>query len=654
MRIKSVSIKNLRSIKEAIVHFDGYTCLVGANGAGKSTVLCALNIFFRETENASTNLQSLSIEDFHLRNAEEPIEITVTFTDLSAEAQEDFKSYFRQGQLIVSAVATFNAATGRAEVRQFGQRLGMNEFKDFFRRQADGAKSEELKKIYSDLQIQFPDLPKPGSVAVMAEALNTYEAALPERCELIPSEDQFYGVSKGQNRLQKYLQWVYVPAVKDAVSEQTENKTTALGKLLARTVRSKVNFTDAVAALLAEVKAKYQNILDESQGALDNVSSALQNRLIQWAHPEASLKVTWQQDPARSIKVEEPFAKIVAGEGDFEGEIARFGHGFQRSYLLALLQELASLEDEGSPRLILGCEEPELYQHPPQARHLASILKSLGETNAQVMVSTHSPLFISGENFENVRMIRRDPVAKRSNVKSLSVAAVAQTYAAVSGEPIAQMAASMAKINQCLQPFLNEMFFTQRLVLVEGLEDIAYIHAWLALTDRMSDFRKSGCHLVPTHAKSEMVRPVIIAHGLDIPVFAIFDGDNDKINQAKKRVLHERDNRALLRLLGGDDTQLFPNQVMWGERYAMWPTDLGSVVSAELLNTLGDQTYLQTVNEAHQQFGHEDNLKKNTMLINAKLAIAWDAGGRSASLDTLCDHLLMFGGIGKRDIARAA
>ena len=75
----------------------------------------------------------------------------------------------------------------------------------------------------------------------MTKALREYEAARSDECELIPSEDQFYGFSKGANRLAK-LQWVYVPAVKDATSEQVEARNSALGKLLARTVRSKTNF----------------------------------------------------------------------------------------------------------------------------------------------------------------------------------------------------------------------------------------------------------------------------------------------------------------------------------------------------------------------------------------------------------------------------
>jgi predicted ATP-dependent endonuclease of OLD family len=83
MRLESVRIKNLRSFADVTVPFNDYTCLVGPNGSGKSTILCALNVFFRETENSGTDLSQLDREDFHQKNTTEPIEITVTFTDLS-------------------------------------------------------------------------------------------------------------------------------------------------------------------------------------------------------------------------------------------------------------------------------------------------------------------------------------------------------------------------------------------------------------------------------------------------------------------------------------------------------------------------------------------------------------------------------------------
>ena len=132
MKIKSVKIENLRSFKADTVPFGDYTCLVGPNGAGKSTVVCALNIFFRESDNSSTDLSNLQEEDFHNKNTAEPIRVTVTFHDLSPGAQEDFKDYFRQGELIVSAEATYDAKSKTATIKQYGQRKAMKAFAPFF------------------------------------------------------------------------------------------------------------------------------------------------------------------------------------------------------------------------------------------------------------------------------------------------------------------------------------------------------------------------------------------------------------------------------------------------------------------------------------------------------------------------------------------
>lgn len=234
MQIASVRIENLRSFADATIPLNDYTCLVGPNGSGKSTVLCALNVFFRESDNVATDLTQLVQEDFHRKNTDEPIRITITFTDLSPEAREDFADYFRQEQLVVSAIAAFDEASGKAEVKQYGQRLGMPALGPFFKALGDGKKVAELKEIYADLRKAHADLPPPGTKDAMVEALRSYEAERPDQCELIPSDDQFYGFSKGTNRLAKHVQWVYVPAVKDPTSEQVEARNSALGKLLAR------------------------------------------------------------------------------------------------------------------------------------------------------------------------------------------------------------------------------------------------------------------------------------------------------------------------------------------------------------------------------------------------------------------------------------
>jgi predicted ATP-dependent endonuclease of OLD family len=636
MRIESVRIKNLRSFTDVTVPFNKYTCLVGPNGAGKSTVLCALNVFFRETADVATNLAQLSAEDFHQRNTKEPIEITVTFVDLRPEAQVDFAEYYRQGKLVVSAVASFEESTGTAAVKQIGQRQVFTAFKEFFKALGDKQPVAELKKHFNAIRDNFPEVKAGATKDAMIEALRTYEAAHPEQCELLASEDHFYGATKGAHRLGKYIQWVYVPAVKDATTEQVEARNTALGRLLARTVRSKINFNAAIEALKATTQAEYQKLLDNTQSALDVVSKALGTRLAQWAHPEATARLEWSQNPGTSVRVDEPFAKLIAGEGHFEGELGRFGHGLQRSYLLALLQELALSDDGAAPLLILGCEEPELYQHPPQARHLASVLQHLSEGNAQVVVSTHSPLFVSGEGFEDVRLIRRDAAKKCSDVAHMSYADIAAAASAATGEPSKGVSGILAKIHQSLQPSLSEMFFTRRLILVEGLEDVAYITAYLNLMGRWDDFRSLGSHIVPVNGKSELLHPIIIAKHMKISTYVVIDSDSDKPDKSGSRIKHEKDNKALLSLLGMPNENAMPPTTVWGTGFVLWKSDIGAVVKEDV----GLTSWAGAEAEADKLYGHIGGLKKNSLHVGAKLAFAWEQGHRSQNLQQLCAKLL--------------
>ena len=636
MRIESVRIRNFRSFADVTIPLDDYTCLVGPNGCGKSTVLIALNIFFRETSNATTDLTQLVQEDFHNKDTSIPVEITVTFGDLSEDAQDDFSHYFRQGKLVVTASASFNDESGTAKVMQYGQRLGIRDFGEFFRADKEKAKVPDLTTIYVKLQQKFEGLPDPGTKDSMISALHDFEGNHPDLSELIPSEDQFYGISKGANRLEQYVQWVYVPAVKDATTEQLEARNTALGKLLERTVRARANFEDDVNGLRREMRSQYQELLDKNQHVLEDLSAALQIRLSEWAHPDATIRLEWRQDQEKSVRVEEPFAQIIAGEGDFEGELARFGHGLQRSYLLALLQELAGSDDTITPTLILGCEEPELYQHPPQVRHLASVLKTLSEGNSQILLSTHSPVFVTGEGFENVRMFRKENAGKECVVRQMTFAEIASAFSDATGKVHIRPTGILAKIHQALQPALSEMFFAPRLVLVEGLEDSAYITAYINLLEKAEEFRRIGCHIVPVGGKSELVKPVIIAKHLGISTYLVFDADADKEDKNGSRAMHEADNRALLKLVGQTDGDAMPSSTAWGTGFVMWPSDIGAVVKEDI----GAAEWTTFQAKADEEYGNIGGLRKHHLHIGTALTLAWEAGKRSDSLDRLCGEML--------------
>jgi len=643
MKIASVRIQNFRSFLDETIEFDDYTCLVGPNGSGKSTVLTALNIFFRETENASTNLVELGREDFHQYKTENPVRITVTFADLSPEATEELKGYVRQNLLVVSAVAQWNEKTQSAPVLQYGERLGIEAFRKYFEMDKAGAKSGELQEFYAkELKVKFADLPAAKTKPQMEEALRAFEAAHPELCALIPSEDQFYGVSRGANKIEKYLQWVYVPAVKDAVTEQTETKNSAIGKLLQRRVHSQLSLDGAVEGIKQEAASKYHDLLASNQSLLEQLSTSLNARFRQWAHQDASLYLQWQ-DQDKAISIAKPTAEVKAEEGLFKGDLARFGHGLQRSFIFALLEESAEHADDG-PRLILGCEEPELYQHPPQARHLAAVLQKLSTQNAEVMVCTHSPYFVSGKSFENVRLACKSPDGS-VNLKRVEFASVAKAVAAVTGGTLAKPGGMAAKIDQEMESPMNEMFFCGFRVFVEGLEDVAYVNAYLSFLGHWDEFRSLGGYIIPVQGKNHLINALAIANEFGLPYFVIFDTDgdtppDDPAKPTGRRAQHEKENKAIFALAALGSADVFPADTVMADNLAAWPTKMSDIIKAEI-----GAEHLTTAKDAvRTKYGiNVADMDKNGLFIGYTMAEAWETGHKSATLSTLCEKILQAG-----------
>ena len=635
MKIKSIRIENFRSFQDEIITLNAYSCFVGPNGAGKSNVLSALNVFFQEKTSSSTDTTKLTDEDYFGKNTDKTVRITIIFGDLSTKAQADLSHYVRQGQLVVTAEAEFDPNTGRGQVLYYGQRSAMPQFAGFFDASKRGEKAPQLTEIFAELRERFPGIENARSKDDREKALQAYEAEHPEDCKLIPSQDDFYGVNS-TGKLAPFVQWVYIPAVKDASEEGEESRNSALGKLIARAVRARTSFDDEIQDLKADTLAKYQELLDRNQAGLDEMARALEKRLATWAHAGARLEAQWLFDTNRSVVVQQPIAGIKTGEGDFRGSLARMGHGLQRSYLFALLQELADSDAPDAPTLILSCEEPELYQHPPQARHLADVFETLATGNNQIIITTHSPFFVSGDGFENVRLVRRPTPNAGSVVRALTFQSLCDRIRRALGEdPQRPSGGLVAKIHQALQPGVAEMFFSQIPILVEGLEDVSYITTQMHLSGLWSDFRRLGCHLIPVHGKNKLIQPLAIARELGLPVFVVFDADGD-IDDKNKRTQHEKDNRPLLALLGVEQDP-FPSAEIWGHNHAVWPTNLTKMVKDDF-----GADYANITEPVRLRYAQEGGLEKNALFIADWLSEAHSEEVSSPTLTKLCANIITY------------
>jgi len=640
--LESLHIENFRSCKDVLIDFDDYTCLVGTNGTGKSTVLQALNILFRYSRDTSTDLINLGKEDFYKGNISAPIVITATFGSLSNDASTELQHYVRQGKFIMKTRATWNSVEEFAEVEQLGVRMVMPHFSEYFKMFDRGEKAEELKKLYKSYREEFPTLPSVSSKGDMYQALRDFEESHEELCQAMNSTVQLYGFTKGENKLNRFLKWVYVPAVKDAASEREESRKSVIAELLERTVRTKVNFTDSLEELRKVATEHYRKIVEQQQHQLDEVSGALEEKLKKWAHPGARIQLNWDTSSDKSVSITPPNAHAKVGEGDFIGEISRMGHGMQRSFIVALLQELAMTGQEAEPTLLLGFEEPELYQHPPQARYLASILEGLSKGNAQVTLTTHSPLFISSKGFENLRMIRKRRDDGATVVTKATYEKISNRLAcALGGEPISPTS-QMAIIEQILQPSLNELFFCGLPILVEGIEDVAFLSTYMTLYDILHEFRRLGGHFIVCNGKRSMSRPLAIALELKMPHFVIFDADSDNtIAGAPKD--NQLSNGCLLKLCSKDTIDPLTTVTIWGDNVVVWGTRIGDEIRNELLADVWDSAQQQVC----QKFGYSDltsnQKKKNVMIITATLIHLYDQGKRSEQLRKVCERILEYG-----------
>lgn len=642
MRLAKLQIQNLRSFLDQTIDFDDYTCFVGPNGAGKSCILTALNVFFRNTASASTNLHTLTEEDFHHLNVRDPVQITLTFTELSAEAQEDLKAYYRQEQLVVSAKAEWDEGTRTAEVKQYGSRLVMPQLAPFFRAAEQEARVPALREIYAAIRKEIPGLPDVTTKPAMTEALRSFEEGHLDLCELVESENLFYGWSRGENRLAKHVQWVHIPAVKDAATEQEEGTKTALGQLLQRTIRAKVDFKTPLLDLERRVEEEYSRILDQQQGALRELQESIGQRLRAWTTSSAALLLEWHYDRDKSVVLNEPAARIRIGDDpDFVGEVARLGHGMQRAFLVSILQELASQQGEGAPTLLLGFEEPELYQHPPQAQHISSLLQLLGQDrgkNAQVIVTSHSPYFVSGRSFESVRVVRKNIRKKHTEIKSAAYEKIARRLADGFGAPPRSTTSILATVDQILYPSQRELFFSPVVVLVEGVEDVAFLSTHIHLTGKWEDFRQLGCHFVVSGGKSNLCKLLAIARELEIPAFVVCDADSNEKDE-KTRKEHEQHNRCILKLCAIDQASSLPQSTIWGGNLAMWASEMMDVVK----NDVGTEAWEEAEDRVRVERGLVANVsRKNTLRIAAVLEELGLRGVKVPVLEEAADRILTY------------
>lgn len=649
MNIREMRVKNFRSLRDATLSCDRLTAIVGRNGTGKSSFLRALELFYDQSAMATG-------DDFYSGDIDQDISITVTFSDLTPDALRLFSSYVDKGTLSVTRV--FSGEQGRNNGRYHGTRLRNEEFDPV--RNAGGlrAVTTAYRKLQADQPEKYGSLPPVTKGADALAALEDWENRHPQACSPALDEGQFFGFNGvGQGYLGKHTTFIRIPAVRDALSDAREARGSSMTQLMDQVVRGTLASRADVISFEAEVKARYVTLFDSSNlEELQGLESQLAATLGQYA-PNAGITLDWSQLDGPQIPM--PQAQVKLSEDGYESAVGRAGHGLQRAFILTMLQHLVATQRDESreetggeseeatsgagnadlPSLVLAIEEPELYQHPSRQRHMASVLFDLAmgsipsvARRTQVIYTTHAPLFVGLDRVDQIRLLRKrnqlptqPPV---TTVHATSLTQVAEELWSISNcEGVKYTADTLRpRMQVLLTPWMNEGFFADVVVLVEGEADRSALLAVGELEGH--DMESMGICVVPCRGKRSLDRPAVVFRELGIPTYVIWDNDKGS------RDPRPEDNRHLLRLVDAEEED-WPAGV-WGTHAAL-DGNLERVLEREI----SEETFMALLSNRGNEFGMKrDQARKNPFVLRSIIQDANAKGLRSRTLSNIVNAIV--------------
>lgn len=232
---------------------------------------------------------------------------------------------------------------------------------------------------------------------------------------------------------------------------------------------------------------------------------------------------------AQEIKLPKTSFGVRAYEGKDETEITKQGHGFQRMLLISALQLLAetSSSEENNGTLCLAIEEPELYQHPIQARTFANVLRILGENEnrgIQIMYDTHSPYFLDSQHYDQIyRVIRRHEENTTVNLYNTTEEKVDEKVTEAGFKSVKN------SIGKTICDNLASALFSNVVILVEGSSDKAILEEVAnRYFDSATEFCKYGIQIIAAGGKGNIPQLHAILNNFGIVTLAMFDNDQSK------------------------------------------------------------------------------------------------------------------------------
>jgi predicted ATP-dependent endonuclease of OLD family len=458
MKLKQITINNYRAIDNLEMSFYGYTSLIGQNNTSKSTILRAIYAFI--------NQEKMESDDWRIGYNDEPIIIGGLFNEIEdwERKMSGVAGIIQNNEIKLRAI--WNQAGGKPQYEAYIQQEQIEEWST---RITDIKKSKYIYEIMNELGITTAETFKVSSN--QEKIKQKIRERFPDKVTMLDANWTNENISIDPALKQAIPNVEIIPAVRDASDEAKTQTTTAFGKLLNSIVMPAIQKTEEYSQLMTSVENLSKKIRGKDgvvqPEEIEALAKTISNQIAEIIDVKAILDIA-TPDTEKFLGSN---AVIKLDDGT-ETSISYQGHGTQRALIFALIEALArqkaeNIQREGEEKIIrstiLLFEEPELFLHPHLMRRLKKSLQKLGALGYwQVIISTHSPFLIDViDNPKSLILLRRE----ESFVK----------LSQLQEDPFDDDSKEALRASLDFHPTVNEAFFANKVVLVEGDTEIAVL-----------------------------------------------------------------------------------------------------------------------------------------------------------------------------------
>ena len=508
MKIKTLEIKNWRSIKELKVTAQDLMIIIGQNNHGKSNLLSAILFFFGEIKH----------QDLDFSQGSEELFVDIEFSELDEQDKKTFEKYITQQETI--------------KVRKVAYLGGSFEYKGWIQNCSEDYLKEENAGNYTSREtansLPFYPYLLPTGKLTKQQIIEAQQKYIQSNIENLTfsyelEKTNFMGLKSVAKGI--FGEVYFLPAIKNAADDFASKDTSVFGKLLGEVVESMSQYNEdwqGTKQQLAKLFSKFSKYIDgvkntERPKQLSDLENELSKELLSW---NACFDIELNIPDIDSVLKSN--ASVWINDGT-RTDIARKGHGLQRAVTIALIQliakrQLQSNQDSGTTNRKVSksryfiFEEPELYLHPQAQRSLFDSFVELSTSGNQVILCTHSSNLISIDKYKSIYIIKKEN----------------EQY----GSKVTQCEEDLFDGNQknewnlsyWINPDRGELFFAEKVILVEGQTDKVILPA---LADKLGVFKHSYT-VIDCGSKQNIPLYIKLMNKFNIPYVAVYDKDHQE------------------------------------------------------------------------------------------------------------------------------